>query len=183
MTSKWVGDAFGKEGIFDGIILLCGYPFLDDKEEYKQNTMASQVMTPVEDIVVVTATGNTLDSLDNLLHETHYKGYPVVNSLRDMMLVGYISRTELRYAIDEARKRNLPGNTPAGNVVPILENTPAFIEFRLWMDQTPITVSHRFPMDQVIVIFRKLVTSLFSSPCRIVFVCVKVTTLLLSLVD
>ncbi|KAG0077568.1 hypothetical protein BGZ93_001769 [Podila epicladia] len=156
MTSKWVGDAFGKEGIFDGIILLCGYPFLDDKEEYKQNTMASQVMTPVEDIVVVTATGNTLDSLDNLLHETHYKGYPVVNSLRDMMLVGYISRTELRYAIDEARKRNLPGNTPAGNVVPILENTPAFIEFRLWMDQTPITVSHRFPMDQVIVIFRKL---------------------------
>ncbi|KAF9427615.1 hypothetical protein BGZ94_004554 [Podila epigama] len=156
MISKWVGDAFGKEGIFDGIILLCGYPFLDDKEEYKQNTMASQVMTPVEDIVVVTATGNTLDSLDNLLHETHYKGYPVVNSLRDMMLVGYISRTELRYAIDEARKRNLPGNTPAGNVVPILENTPAFIEFRLWMDQTPITVSHRFPMDQVIVIFRKL---------------------------
>ncbi|KAF8979844.1 hypothetical protein BGZ52_004509 [Haplosporangium bisporale] len=156
MTSKWVGDAFGKEGIFDGIILLCGYPFLDDKEEYKQNTMASQVMTPVEDIVVVTATGNTLDSLDNLLHETNYKGYPVVNSLRDMMLVGYISRTELRYAIDEARKRNLPGNTPAGNVVPILENTPAFIEFRLWMDQTPITVSHRFPMDQVIVIFRKL---------------------------
>ncbi|KAG0375205.1 hypothetical protein BGX24_009410 [Mortierella sp. AD032] len=156
MTSKWVGDAFGKEGIFDGIILLCGYPYLGDKEEYKLNTTASQVMTPVEDIVVVTATGNTLDSLDNLLHETHYKGYPVVNSLRDMMLVGYISRTELRYAIDEARKRNLPGNTPAGNVVPILENTPAFIEFRLWMDQTPITVSHRFPMDQVIVIFRKL---------------------------
>ncbi|KAG0276639.1 hypothetical protein BGZ96_003202, partial [Linnemannia gamsii] len=156
MTSKWVGDAFGKEGIFDGIILLCGYPYLGDKEDYKLNTTASQVMTPVEDIVVVTATGNTLDSLDNLLHETHYKGYPVVSSLRDMMLVGYISRTELRYAIDEARKRNLPGNTPAGNVVPILENTPAFIEFRLWMDQTPITVSHRFPMDQVIVIFRKL---------------------------
>ncbi|KAI1316774.1 hypothetical protein EDD11_009512 [Mortierella claussenii] len=156
MTSKWVGDAFGKEGIFDGIILLCGYPFLDDKEEYKLNITASQVMTPVEDIVVVTATGNTLDSLDSLLHETHYKGYPVVNSLRDMMLVGYISRTELRYAIDEARRRNLPGTTPAGNVVPILENTPAFIEFRLWMDQTPITVSHRFPMDQVIVIFRRL---------------------------
>ncbi|ORY94289.1 chloride channel [Lobosporangium transversale] len=156
MTSKWVGDAFGKEGIFDGIILLCGYPFLDDKEEYRLNTTASQVMTPVEDLVVVTATGNTLDSLDSLLRETHYKGYPVVNSLRDMMLVGYISRTELRYAIDEARKRNLPGNTPAGNVVPILENTPAFIEFRLWMDQTPITVSHRFPMDQVIVIFRRL---------------------------
>ncbi|KAF9433438.1 hypothetical protein BGZ76_009468 [Entomortierella beljakovae] len=156
MISKWVGDAFGKEGIFDGMILLCGYPFLDDKEEYRLNTTASQVMTPVEDLVVVTATGNTLDSLDNLLHDTHYKGYPVVNSLRDMMLVGYISRTELRYAIDEARKRNLPGNTPAGNVVPILENTPAFIEFRLWMDQTPITVSHRFPMDQVIVIFRRL---------------------------
>ncbi|KAF9973234.1 hypothetical protein BGZ73_003508 [Actinomortierella ambigua] len=154
MTSKWVGDAFGKEGIFDGIILLCGYPFLDDKEEYKYNTMASQVMTPVEDLVVITATGNTLDN--NLLRETDYKGYPVVSSLRDMMLVGYISRTELRYALDEARKRNLPGSTPAGNVVPILESTPAFIELRLWMDQTPITVSHRFPMDQVIVIFRKL---------------------------
>lgn len=29
MFSKWIGDAFGNEGIYDGHIRLNGYPFLD----------------------------------------------------------------------------------------------------------------------------------------------------------
>jgi chloride channel 3/4/5 len=63
MISKWVGDAFDKEGIYDGWIRINEYPFLDTKEEYVYNTLASQVMTRVEELVVITATGHTLDSL------------------------------------------------------------------------------------------------------------------------
>jgi chloride channel 3/4/5 len=63
MISKWVGDAFDKEGISDGWIRMSEYPFLDTKEEYVYNTLASQVMTRVDDLIVITATGHTLNSL------------------------------------------------------------------------------------------------------------------------
>lgn len=39
MFSKWVGDAFGKEGIYDGHIRLNGYPFLDNKDEFTHTTL------------------------------------------------------------------------------------------------------------------------------------------------
>ncbi|XP_022793166.1 H(+)/Cl(-) exchange transporter 3-like [Stylophora pistillata] len=46
MTSKWVGDAFVKEGIYEGHIHLNGYPFLDNKEEFTHTTLAADVMRP-----------------------------------------------------------------------------------------------------------------------------------------
>ena len=46
MASKWVGDAFGKDGIYDAQILLNGYPFLDNKEEFGCTTIAADVMQP-----------------------------------------------------------------------------------------------------------------------------------------
>ncbi|MCL4144210.1 UNVERIFIED_CONTAM: hypothetical protein GTU68_033103 [Idotea baltica] len=46
MASKWIGDAFGKEGIYDAHIILNGYPFLDSKEEFSHTTLAHDVMKP-----------------------------------------------------------------------------------------------------------------------------------------
>ncbi|PKC10025.1 hypothetical protein RhiirA5_472307 [Rhizophagus irregularis] len=158
MISKWVGDAFDKEGISDGWIRMSEYPFLDTKEEYVYNTLASQVMTRVDDLIVITATGHTLDSLEKLLNSVDYKGFPVVHNAKDMLLTGYISRSELRYAIDKAKKK--PGillSSPcyfSGNL-PILDDS-IFIDFKPWMDQTPITVSHKFPMEMVIELFKKM---------------------------
>lgn len=34
MTSKWVADALGREGIYEAHIRLNGYPFLEAKEEF-----------------------------------------------------------------------------------------------------------------------------------------------------
>ncbi|CAG8805395.1 20388_t:CDS:2, partial [Racocetra persica] len=51
MISKWVGDAFDKEGIYDGWIRINEYPFLDSKEDYVYNTLASQYMTRIEDLM------------------------------------------------------------------------------------------------------------------------------------
>ncbi|CAG8705620.1 16127_t:CDS:2, partial [Acaulospora morrowiae] len=39
--------------------------------------------------------------------------------------------------------------------LPILDST-IFVDFRPWMDQTPITISHKFPMEMVIELFRKM---------------------------
>ena len=46
MASKWVGDAFGRMGIYDAHVLLNGYPFLDPKEEFTHTTLAQDVMQP-----------------------------------------------------------------------------------------------------------------------------------------
>lgn len=46
MASKWVGDALGKQGIYDAHIGLNGYPFLDSKDEVQHTTLAADVMQP-----------------------------------------------------------------------------------------------------------------------------------------
>ena len=46
MTAKWVGDALGKQGVYDAHILLNDYPFLDNKEEFQHTTTASDAMKP-----------------------------------------------------------------------------------------------------------------------------------------
>ena len=46
MAAKWVGDALGREGIYDAHIYLNGYPFLDSKEEFDHTSLAADVMEP-----------------------------------------------------------------------------------------------------------------------------------------
>lgn len=46
MASKWVGDALGKQGIYDAHIALNGYPFLDSKDEFQHTSLAADVMQP-----------------------------------------------------------------------------------------------------------------------------------------
>ncbi|KAJ3070525.1 hypothetical protein HK102_006642, partial [Quaeritorhiza haematococci] len=69
MVSKWVADAFSKEGIYDALIHLNGYPFLDNREEYEYGTTAAQVMTRVEDLDVIAAAGHTIDSIGKALRD------------------------------------------------------------------------------------------------------------------
>ncbi|CAG8851046.1 4165_t:CDS:2, partial [Racocetra persica] len=96
--------------------------------------------------------------LDELLNDTDYKGFPVVNNVKNMLLTGYISRSELRYAMDKAKKKSgisLMSPCYFSSNLPILGST-AFIDFRPWVDQTPITISPKFPMEMTIELFRKM---------------------------
>lgn len=160
MAAKWTGDAFGKQSIYDGLINLNGYPYLDNKEEYYHSTLISQVMTPTTDLEVIVSEGHTVDSLDEMLQSTDYKGFPVVNNSTEMMMVGYAGRAELRYALDQARKRSdVTGITPCF----FLEDPPAshgaaapYVDLRPWTDLTPFTCGPRFPMELVMELFRKM---------------------------
>ena len=99
MVAKWVADFFSKEGIYDGLIHLNGYPFLDPKEEYTASKIADQVMTPLKDLDILTSVGHTVDSLEEVLQSTNWKGYPVVGDWENCLVLGYLGRAELRYAI------------------------------------------------------------------------------------
>jgi len=128
MLAKQVADWFGKRGIYETWIHLNGYPYLDKVEDYSRDVGVKQVMTKIEDLVVIPAIGSTIDSLsihsnlpfyphcrqycqyslifgwmvfivDTLLRTQPYKGFPVVTDTRKAMLLGYISRSELRFAL------------------------------------------------------------------------------------
>lgn len=72
MLSKWVGDAFSRRGIYESWIHFSSYPFLDNAEGPEllpsvPDVPVSDIMTRIEDLVVLTAQGHTISSLASVL--------------------------------------------------------------------------------------------------------------------
>ncbi len=174
-VTKIVSELFGNGGIADRMIWFSGFPFLDNKEEHNFGVPVSTVMT--SDVVAIPVNGMTLESIEDLLKEPHYQGFPIVESVRTNVLVGYIGRTELRYAIDRLRRdRAMTVNpqakcnfSPLGANSAITPITPtvmishmdfsmpsASIDFSRYVDATPVTVHPRLPLETVMDMFRKI---------------------------
>lgn len=100
-VTKAVSDLFGKGGIADRMIWFSGFPFLDN-EEHNFGVPVSQAM--ISEVTALPATGMTLASTERLLSQGKYQGYPVVEDAETRVLVGYVGRTELRYAVDRLRR-------------------------------------------------------------------------------
>lgn len=156
MISKWVGDAFGKRGIYESWIQFKEYPFLENRDDPVPDIPVVEIMTRIEDLIVITQTGHTIDSLEEILRSHPYKGFPVVSDTRGAGLVGYIARSELRYALHQARHvKNLLGHTDC-----MFSNVPAgvgaFVDMRPWMDHTPITLQQSSSLSLTATLFQKL---------------------------
>jgi chloride channel 3/4/5 len=72
LVAKWVADAFGRDGIYDELIVLHDYPYLNNKMDFVFSETAADVMRS-RDLCVMNATGNTLSSLEALLATTEYR--------------------------------------------------------------------------------------------------------------
>ena len=157
MIAKWVGDAIGKRGIYDAWIHFHGYPFLDHRDESSvPDVPVAQIMTRYEDLVVLTASGHSVASLRGLLAANKYRGFPVVDTQSEASLLGYISRTELAYALDLATgTRGLKDSSPcffrAGG-----GGHDNGLDLRPWMDQTPITLNAATGFQLVVTMFQRL---------------------------
>jgi chloride channel 3/4/5 len=81
----------------DRIIWFNGFPFLDNKEEHSFGVPVSAVM--IRDLVLLPSVGIKLDEVESILSETDFGGFPVVQDRDSKILLGYIGRTELKYAI------------------------------------------------------------------------------------
>lgn len=98
MTSKWVADALGREGIYEAHIRLNGYPFLEAKEEFRHKTLATDVMRPRPSgppLSVLSQSGMTVEEVERLILDTTYSGFPVVISHQSQRLVGFVLRRDL----------------------------------------------------------------------------------------
>ncbi|XP_013162103.1 PREDICTED: H(+)/Cl(-) exchange transporter 5 isoform X2 [Papilio xuthus] len=171
MASKWVGDALGRQGIYDAHIALNGYPFLDSKDEFQHTSLAADVMQPKrnETLAVITQDSMTVDDVESLLKETEHNGYPVVVSKESQYLVGFVLRRDLNLAIANARRtiEGITGQsvvmfaggaaalTGAGAGAGALAAPPALPLNRI-LDMAPITVTDQTPMETVVDMFRKL---------------------------
>ncbi|KAH7411053.1 chloride channel [Cadophora sp. MPI-SDFR-AT-0126] len=174
-VTKAVSELFGKGGIADRMIYFSGFPFLDNKEDHIFDVPVSQVMT--SDVVALPTTDLTMKHLEQLLREDKYQGFPIVEDRASKILVGYIGRTELRYAIDRVKRErsisstakcyfSLPisrgGSTPA---TPAISGHPptsfdamasSSVDFSRFIDPTPVTVHPRLPLETVMELFRKI---------------------------
>ncbi|KAH8781285.1 chloride channel protein 5 [Diaporthe sp. PMI_573] len=161
MISKWVGDAFGRRGIYESWIHFNEYPFLENSDENVASIPdipAGQVMTRIEDLVVLTATGHTIASLRNILETQPYRGFPVVSDPRDAVLLGYISRAELQYNLAGASRppRSLPTGAEAFFSHQPLADPRTTLDLRPWVDQTPITLPSRASLHLAVSYFQKI---------------------------
>jgi len=161
MISKWIGDAIAPRGIYESWIHFKGYPFLDNRDENGSSipdVSASHVMTRIEDLTAITATGHTIGSLRQMLSQYRFRGFPVIDNSRDALLLGYISRTELQYALQTAvtPPRDLAPETEAYFSHQPLSDPITSLDLRPWMDQTPITLNARASFQLTVSMFQKL---------------------------
>lgn len=155
MISKWVGDAFGKRGIYESWIRYQGYPFLDIKDDTPMPDIPiSQIMTRMDDLVCISS-ATTIESLRELLKTHKFRGFPVIHSPQTPTLLGYISRIELTFALDNAG-RSLPDSTEAFFSHQPLADPTITLDLRPWMDQTPITLSSKSSLQLTSDMFQKL---------------------------
>lgn len=157
LVAKWVSDAFGRDGIYDELIQLNDYPHLNTKMDFVFTETAQDVMK-ARDLSVITLANNTIGSLEALLAATEYSGYPIVKSLANMHLVGYISRVNLLTVLEQ-RSEDMTEATPCIFVTvpgrPLPRNTP-YLDFSSWLDQSPIQMVETTPLNRVIDTFRAL---------------------------
>ncbi|KAH0093134.1 chloride channel protein, partial [Aureobasidium melanogenum] len=174
-VTKAVSDRFGKGGIADRMIWFNGMPFLDNKEDHAFGVPVSTAMT--SELKALPVSGLEVRDIEKLLDDTKYSGYPIVEDATSMMLVGYAGRTELRYALDRARRDQMATPrtkcffTPVAGHVPVTPSTPnpavhldylsatsnqGSVDLSKFIDATPITVHPRLPLETVMELFKKL---------------------------
>ncbi|OSD04776.1 hypothetical protein PYCCODRAFT_1450809 [Trametes coccinea BRFM310] len=99
MVSKWVADAFGKDGIYSTWIAMRQYPWLPAREFRDKGQTAAHVMKAASNLVVIHDDGQgcTIRELDELIKRHAYHGFPVVYGDQ---LLGFVLRDKLRACIE-----------------------------------------------------------------------------------
>lgn len=150
-VAKYIADLYDKDGIYDKLIRLNHYPFLDPRQEFLSSRFTTvQTMTPADLLHVIDASkDNSVADIHSFLSKSLVKGFPIVDSVENMVLVGYIGRAELKYALD-----NIPDSTNCvfSNEIPLRGG----FDLSPWTDQTPFTVHPQFPIEMVNEVFRKM---------------------------
>lgn len=157
------------------MIWFNGFPFLDNKEEHAFGVPVSQVMT--KEVTSLPSSGMSMQALEQLLSNRTYQGFPVVENRTNKILLGYIGRTELSYAISRAKREgsispsakclftqplttiSQPSSASAPPITfDAIESSSEQqnIDFTRFIDPTPLAVHPRLPLETVMELFKKM---------------------------
>jgi chloride channel 3/4/5 len=156
LLAKWVGDKIEAHSIYDRLIHLNQYPFLELHADFiGNNNRAMHLLTPAETLDVIDLSKeNTISDLVVFLKHSKFKGYPIVSSAHEMILLGYIGRSDILLALQK-RPSTLDNDTRC-----IFSNEDGFggdgLDLIAYTDQTPFTIHPQFPTEMVNEVFRKM---------------------------
>lgn len=155
-----------------------GFPYLDSKGDHVFNVPVSSAMTA--DALTLPASDFPVREAEHLLSDNKFQGFPIVKDRTSKILVGYIGRTELRYAIDRARSQGMVAPNArciftkeaadasiarrastthlAPETFDAIETSSGsrYVDFSRYIDNTPLTVHPRLPLETVMEIFKKM---------------------------
>lgn len=89
---------------YDAHIHFYGYPYLDSKEEFTDDSLACDVMHPRRGdppLSYIDLSTVTIGSLRQILEETDYFGFPTVMNRESQLLCGFITRKDVQYVLGE----------------------------------------------------------------------------------
>ncbi|KAH9978994.1 voltage-gated chloride channel [Lactifluus volemus] len=169
LVTKAVGDVLGVRGIAEEAIRFNGYPFLE-KNDHLYDAPVSRVMR--RDIYTLRATGMTLVDVENYVDAAKVKGFPIVVDDETRILAGYIDSQRLRCAIGEITCliAVVPGSVGAARYkvvrgwddenmesnVLYAVSAPGVLKLWPWVNQTPLTVSSKLPLEVVMQLFKRM---------------------------
>lgn len=178
-VTKVFADNIGKGGggIADRMITFNGFPFLDAKEEPLFGIDVSKIM--VRDLVTIPVSGLTLVDVEALLDKYNFRGFPIVETRKHKMLLGYIGHRELSWAVRQARRQlqgsvsdgtkcyfTTPesqhtrsggkGSHPVAAAADDLNNGRGSIDFAQYIDAAPLAINPRLPLETCLDIFKSL---------------------------
>ncbi|KAF7356914.1 Chloride channel protein [Mycena venus] len=153
MTSKWVGDAFGKDGgIYAAWIAMRGYPWLPPVDFEDKGDTGAQLMRPLERLVVIEDERETVADLDSLLNDHNFHGFPVV---RRQQFLGFVTRDKLRLALTpllfealERRKRCVFSSQSSSS-------TEEIVDFSGLLEEAVLQLRQEVPKELVVNMFPK----------------------------
>ncbi|KAJ7173729.1 Cl-channel protein [Mycena filopes] len=154
MASKWVGDAFGKDGgIYAVWIAMRGYPWLPPVNFEDKGDTGAHLMRAVERLVVIEDARNTVADLDTMLKHHDFHGFPV---LHGQDFLGFVTRDKLRLAIapllleeSESSKRCIFSQHPSPDGV-------EQVDLSHLLEEAVLQLRQEVPKELVVSMFQKL---------------------------
>ncbi|CAJ0907314.1 14576_t:CDS:2 [Entrophospora sp. SA101] len=149
MISKWVADGFVHHGIYNLLIDLNEHPFLDANAEYIQATNTFDLTQKDLEVIDV----NDLNTV--AISGYSDTGFPIIDN---NMLVGYIASTELEHALNDLPPK-YDATTRCYFKEPefsVIQNPDKSVDFTVYMDQAPLTVSKNSSLEVILELFKKL---------------------------
>ncbi|KAF9069790.1 chloride channel [Rhodocollybia butyracea] len=152
MSAKFVGDALGKDGIYNVWIAMRKYPWLPPVDYNDKGQTAADVMRPFGSLVKLQDEKLTLKELDNFTDAHHFHGFPVV---RGRELVGVVTWDKLRSFIDSNLSPETASKKCTFSSKPISHDSD-HLNLSTCLENSIIQLRKEVPQALVVLMFQKM---------------------------